>query len=540
MAQVAGNIVSPMQSALNNKQAPSPFMFSKPTVSPIGLFKAPSSQSAGMSVAPAQTAAPKVAAPIKTAPVTAAPVHSASSAGSYNGVAITPGTDTDVAAQIARIDASKNPSQAQSAPLASFAIPSLNPQSNPNPSPAPVTQPTSNYQGLVGNLIQNANQQSQAGQMTPDELAARQSLAQIPGIEGGINQSFAQWQAGNAEQPIPVEFQQGRAQVEQNLQANRLAAVGQHEQALSQGVSALAAQRQASQQAYQGAETPLNAAVTAAQPQLGQYGSTYYSPLEAGQGGQGGVNPSDSFYGTLQQYAHLLANNQGDAIPSSITSNPVLNAQVLQMAQQINPNFNYNTAQGAASAQQANTAAAGTAVTSANASGLADSIKSYNSLNTAVTGATNLGKLLVDTMGKGGINAANSTDFNRAGNIFKSRLSSPDYAQFISTLNSTRNAYQAILTSGGQTTPTSADASLISTLDANSSPAAIAAALTQLNNEAYSGKLQPLYSQLQNYQNGLGGSNTAPNNNGAGSTGTKASAGGFNFVQDASGKWVPA
>ncbi len=76
-------------------------------------------------------------------------------------------------------------------------------------------------------------------------------------------------------------------------------------------------------------------------------------------------------------------------------------------------------------------------------------------------------------MSSGGINLANSTDLNLGANILKSRLSSEDYAKFISTLNSTRNAYQAILTSGGQTTPTSADASLINTLNENSSIGAI-------------------------------------------------------------------
>lgn len=92
----------------------------------------------------------------------------------------------------------------------------------------------------------------------------------------------------------------------------------------------------------------------AAAPQLGQYGQTYYNPTTGttASGSGSAVSPTDPLYPVLQQYAKLYASGQQGAIPGSITSNPVLNAQVLAMAQQINPSFNYNNATGTAAGQQ--------------------------------------------------------------------------------------------------------------------------------------------------------------------------------------------
>ena len=76
-------------------------------------------------------------------------------------------------------------------------------------------------------------------------------------------------------------------------------------------------------------------------PSVAGYGQTVFNPA-TGQytGGSSGVSPSDPFYATMQQYAQMAANGQLGQVPSSITGNAVLNAQLNQMATAINPSYN--------------------------------------------------------------------------------------------------------------------------------------------------------------------------------------------------------
>src|SRR5258708_2968743 len=117
------------------------------------------------------------------------------------------------------------------------------------------------------------------------------------------------------------------------------------------------------QSQYAGNQAGLNAANT--QQGLQQSGLTsaagLISPVTGVPYGTQTINPATGqpmagtggdFTGAMQTYAQQLANNQSSSIPSSITGNPVLMAQLIQEAQKINPNFNYNTSQGIASGQQ--------------------------------------------------------------------------------------------------------------------------------------------------------------------------------------------
>jgi hypothetical protein len=151
---------------------------------------------------------------------------------------------------------------------------------------------------------------------------------------------------------------------------------------------------------------------------------------------------------------------------------------------------------------------AGTAVTGTAASGYQNANQAYQSLNALYQGAQNMGQLLTQTMTAGGINLNNSTDLNLGANTLASRLSSPDYAKFVSTLTNTANQYQSILTNNGATTPTAADQSLLQILNPNSSIGAITAALNQLNQEVYTGKLLPAQALSNNYLSTAQGGNS--------------------------------
>ncbi len=126
------------------------------------------------------------------------------------------------------------------------------------------------------------------------------------------------------------------------------------QQAVAQGANVALQGNQQALSAQGQQQSGLASAAGLVQPQLGQYGQTYYNPQtgQASNGSSGGVSPNDPIYPALQQYAQMYATGQQAGIPGSITGNSVLNAQVLQMARAINPNFNINTVAGMASGQQ--------------------------------------------------------------------------------------------------------------------------------------------------------------------------------------------
>lgn len=98
-----------------------------------------------------------------------------------------------------------------------------------------------------------------------------------------------------------------------------------------------------------------------AAPQITSFGQTSFDPA-TGTFANGGSLPPE----VMQQYAQMAATGQYSAIPSFITSNPVLNAQLNVAAKAIDPKYTPVGAQGASSIlggvpalQSANTAAEG-------------------------------------------------------------------------------------------------------------------------------------------------------------------------------------
>jgi hypothetical protein len=255
---------------------------------------------------------------------------------------------------------------------------------------------------VAGQAAQGLIQSAQSNPLTSGPLADNYNTA-VQNLQK-LKSDIAAHTAGIQSEPITLEFQQGRLQALNNMYATQIdaaqQAVQQAQTAMQQGISEQGQQQSGYNQAgnlgvsAQGQlQSGLTSAAGAAAPQLGQYGQTYYNPLGNGTsgGGSGGtgtqISPNDPFYQTLQQYAQLAAQGNTGSIPSSITSNPVLNAQMLQMAKQINPNFNPTLAQ--ASAQTQATGQQASAAAPAAFQALDALQTAYNGLG-AMTGGTNI------------------------------------------------------------------------------------------------------------------------------------------------------
>lgn len=186
----------------------------------------------------------------------------------------------------------------------------------------------------------------------------------------------------------------------------------------------------------------LGTAVNQTQPVQVQYGTPLVNP-QTGQNinmTASGVSDKDPFYATMKTYANLLANNQGSSVPSSITGNAVLNAQLINMAKAINPNFNVNVAAGTGGAQ-ASVAASQTS-----------QIQGYQS---ALQQGQNLKTQLNDLINTFGLNPSDINAANTGLQKIAQNVSSPQYKMLQNYINDIANTYAQILTpSGGSQTDT--------------------------------------------------------------------------------------
>lgn len=347
------------------------------------------------------------------------------------------------------------------------------------------TQPIGQYQQIQDELARNAEEQR----------ALQQAVAERGQQIGtsGIDLSLATGEKGLLNQ----------------LQAIKLGGLQQKQQALAGMLGAANTQQGLQQQA-------LGSAISAARPELAQYGQTYYTPTNvSGAGGQA-VLPTDPFYKTMQNYAQLVANNQLSAVPSSVTSNPVLNAQLLTMAKEINPNFNYNVSQGIAGGQATQGGA----------------VAGYTS---AMGQAQNLGEQLKDLIATKGVNPANINAVNKGIQLIASNVSDPDYATFKNYINDIANTYAQVLTPpNGNTTDLTRQVAQ-SLLDSSMKGTGIVSVMNSLDNAVQAkiaGTLTP---------NLMGGTQTATApktaTTSAFTAGTKNATG--ELVWDGS-KWTPA
>lgn len=347
--------------------------------------------------------------------------------------------------------------------------------STPSTGTSPTTQ-----QGLLSQIQTLINQQnSQQSGLTSQE-------------QGLIN-NFTNMNAGILSQPGEIGYQTGRqAQLQQTEQSGLAALEGE-------------------QARLAGYEQPQISALTSAAglltPQATAAGQTVFDPSTGTFTGAIGGLSAD----TLNQYAQMAANGQYSAIPSSVTGNVALSAQLNQAAKAINPNYNpiASTAQGATTASNIQTG--GTAATNAAAQGLQTATQNYVNANTAYTTAQNQSANLQQVLASTGINA-NPQFVNQKINALQSQLGSANYSSFITALTELQQKYTNLLSTVGAQTPSVNGQQATTILNPNSTPAQINAAIDALNAAAYA-QLKPMYDQIGTYSSQLNGSNANSNAN---------------------------
>lgn len=284
-------------------------------------------------------------------------------------------------------------------------------------------QPYTVNNGLYGQLITGlANKANQpSADYTAQQTAANATLDQIKQLQ--TNQAT---QIANIEgSPIDLSLATGQEGILNRLASAKQAALSGQYQAQTNLLSAANTQQGLQQ-------SGLNQAAGLVQPQLGQYGQAQYSPLggTVGGGTGAGVSQNDPFYQTMQTYAQALATGQGTAIPGSISGNPALQAQLLQMAKQINPNFNYNQSTATGQSQQAQTGQA----------------QQYQS---AAQQAQNLGLQLQQVVTQAGINPNDINALNTFIQKIAKNTSDPNYPTFQNLISDLANTYAQVLTPAG-------------------------------------------------------------------------------------------
>lgn len=428
------NVLSSAAKALQNKvnSSISPTLFGstpyKSTVpaAQLSQIKASAVPASTRSVVPASTpAAPRAATIPASSPAKA----------SYKGVPITPGNE---AAQIAKIDAAQNTSTTTAG------------NSHTSSAPIPPAPPT--YSGLVGNLVTNAQTTAAGGQMTPEELKARQRLAGLPGVQGAVNANIESHPSDNA-------FQMGREAVAgRNIEAQRQSLAGQ--------VDAYASERSANTAANSAAGTQYNAAANLAQPQLGSYGQTYYNPLTGENSGGGNLDPQ----------------TQASSLAQKVISGQMTYDQAIS-------SIGYAGSAGTNFLNQAITSAGGNplqlqAQGSATQGVINTQTGTQAGYQSALQQGQNLQAQLTDLITTFGLNP---TDLNKANlglQTIAKNISNPHYKQLENYVNDIANTYAQVLTPpGGSATDTSRGIAS-SMLDATASGTSLIDTMKSLDNAA--------------------------------------------------------
>lgn len=293
-------------------------------------------------------------------------------------------------------------------------------------SQTPTTQPAFQANSdLYGNI---AVRQAETAVKPSDEyLAAQAEANRIAQERAKLTQDFAEKQkniqgtAGFLTQATGLE---GILQNQYNLGQSALSA---QEQSAASRLSAANTQQQIQQQG-------LASAAETARPILNQYGQANY-----GVGGnQGVVQPGTPMYNSMQQLARGLADGSiaYNTIPSTITSNPVLMSQILQMAgsSQGAGGFNLNQAIGQAQGQQAT------------AQSQYSQLESYRS---AYQQGKNLQNQFNDLLSAFNLNPSDVNLVNRTIQSIASNTSDYRYEALHNYINDIANTYAQILTPAG-------------------------------------------------------------------------------------------
>ncbi len=232
--------------------------------------------------------------------------------------------------------------------------------------------------------------------------------------------------SGNA--AIASQSASARMNALANDEAQQINALNPQLTAQAQGQSGLTSAGNLGNTAQGQLQSGLTSAANLAQPNPTAYGQTVFNPLQAGFTEGGGLPPE-----VMQQYAQMAANGQIASIPSSITSNPVLSAQLNAAAKALNPNYTPTTS-------------------AAHGASAADLTTQASQIQANANGAEANFKLLVDTAAQGGVNSSTVPALNTLqNNVSRGLTSSEAVTLFRNTLNTVRNQYATILGGGTAT-----------------------------------------------------------------------------------------
>jgi len=207
----------------------------------------------------------------------------------------------------------------------------------------------------------------------------------------------------------------------------------------------------------------------------------------AGTGGQTGGFPPE----VMNQYAQMAAKGQYSAIPSFITSNPVLSAALNTAAKQINPSFSPTTS-------------------IAQGSSAADLTSQASSIQAQANGAEQNFNLLLNLAKQGGVNDANQPILNQLQkNVQLGLTSNESVASFNSLIQSVRSQYASIL--GGGTVTVEALQEAQSLIPDNISLSALQSLGTNLKYDA-ANRVAGINQQIQTLGGGATGQTTTGGN----------------------------
>jgi len=323
------------------------------------------------------------------------------------------------------------------------------------------TNPSTGYAGYVGQIGNAANasdaqrklqQQLQNESMANKQIGenARNIADQYSGEIARIGKLGAGAVAGDMSTGSNV-VGSGNAAIASQSASSRMQALGNAEQAALQGTGQqLTGQAQAQSglnQALGSANTQqqlqisgLGTAAGYAQPSPAAYGQSVFNPLTRQYEGNSGLPPE-----TMAQYAQMAANGQYSAIPSSITSNPVLSAQLNAAAQQINPAYNPIASQAQGATQASNIQTLGTA----GASSAAGLTQQMSQLQSSANGAEANFNLLTNIAQQGGVNNFDQPALNQIEqNVKKGLIGDDAVIQFRSIIQTVRSQYASIIGGG--------------------------------------------------------------------------------------------
>ena len=330
------------------------------------------------------------------------------------------------------------------------------------------TPPTANTTSPQGLLQQLVNTSTTPNPLLTQDIAKQQELAS----------EYGPALATVTNTPGLLANQNARA-------SNLTTAYGNEMQGLGTNISALTT-LQGTQQSGLGAALTGATQTTSAPygtPQM--YTATGQMVDSAGAGG-GAI---------VSQWANYLAGG-GDPsqVPASVSGNSVLYGQVLNSAKQQNPNFDVNTALGAAAGRQAVGSATGAAAASniqagqtagvnANLSALNPAYSNYLQLQQTTQNIDGFGQLLTQTMQQGGINPSDVKYANAKLADIRNQLSSAQQAVYDNTLAGLRSRVSGLLAAGGSEIPSQITADATKILDGTLPLSSLSAVLTRIQAE---------------------------------------------------------